>query len=69
MKCNNCNNSESTICLKWTDYYPEGSSDYNDHICLQCGLYVDGNGCKLKEESLITYREQYSYLLLAENHV
>lgn len=63
IKCRCCDTADYTVRILWTDYYPEGSTSRDDHICLQCGLYVNGCGSLVGKESLIEYRRKYKHLL------
>ena len=65
MKCRSCNIPNTVIRLLWTDYYPEGHRHYDDHVCLECGLYANGGGVSLSSESLAIYQKKYGDVLAA----
>ncbi len=64
MKCSHCKTSKYVIRLQWYD--SEGNRDYDDHVCLECGLYANGNGVSLCKESLTEYRKKYSQSIRAK---
>lgn len=61
--CRRCNTTRYVFRLQWKDCFPEGSRWYDDHICLGCGIYVDGSGCYLCKDSLLKYREKYAHVI------
>ncbi len=63
MKCRECDTSKFVIRLLWTDYYPEGSRLYDDHVCLECGLYASQPSVGLGAKSLTSYKENYGHVL------
>lgn len=64
--CRSCKSSSQVIRLKWEDDCGGPTVYYDDHICLECGLYANG-GCSLGEKSLSEYRRKYGYITSREN--
>jgi len=60
--CRECCTSRYVLRLQWIDYYPEGSTGYDDHVCLKCGRYTN-QGISLCDESLNKYRKKYGYII------
>jgi len=61
--CRRCKTSEHVIRLQWQDDVGGPTIDYDDHVCLECGLYANGNGCSLQAKSLKSYQDQYGYVV------
>jgi hypothetical protein len=64
MECRKCKTAKYVIRLQW--YCSEGDRDYDDHVCLECGVYPNGGGIYLGEKSLAEYRKKYSKVLRAK---
>ena len=63
MRCRRCENSDRVLRLQWLDVYPEGNRWYDDHVCLECGLYADQSGLSLQASSLLEYRRKYGHVV------
>lgn len=60
--CRRCKTSSQVIHMQWQDDCGP-TIEYDDHVCLECGLYTTGGGCSLCEESLQEYRMEYGHLV------
>ncbi len=65
--CRECKSSSQVIRVRWQDDCGGPTIDYDNHICLGCGLYANGSGCSLGEQSLNEYQREYGYIVSREN--
>ena len=63
MRCRSCSGGGRVVRVQWIDRYPEGSTWYDDHVCLECGAYADQPGACLGEASLVWYRKKYGHIV------
>jgi len=60
--CGKCKSASQVIRIQWQDNCGGPAIDYDDHVCLGCGLYAD-SGCRLGGESLKDYRMKHGYIV------
>ena len=61
--CRRCGESGRVLRLQWQDDVGGPTIAYDDHVCLECGLYANKSGCSLQAASLEEYRERYGYIV------
>jgi len=64
--CRECKSSSQVIRIRWQDDCGGPTIDYDDHVCLGCGLYA-ASGCSLQDESLKEYRRKHGHIVSREN--
>lgn len=67
MECRKCKSSDQVIRQQWEDDCGGPAIFHDDHICLGCGLIVNGGGCSLQAKSLEEYRRKYGHIVSREN--
>ncbi len=69
MTCRKCGSSDQVIRQRWEADCSGPTIFHDDHICLGCGLIVNGCGCRIGDKSLKEYRKKYGHIVSRGNAV